>query len=634
MKKLVQVARSLRLPTPAQGQSPGEDPSGGRGNSAMAADLAGGGAPGQITVQEGDTLWGLAERELGDPRRWEELYEANRDVIGDDPDLILPGQLLTTGGEDAEEALEQGPQEAPVDELLSEESELDPDAREALATERRSSLEERLEPLEPTLTEAQREVVLARVQVLSGPALVQEMKVIEHALLSANPARALRTMAELQGMIDETEGGEERLTPEIMEMYVNGVADARSDSDRGQEGVLGVASARRSAEALLEMSDDRYQQMTELLGQAGQDGEGEQVEGADAGAEQALLLKALGARTEEVQTNWLQDAWSFLGGRTEADDAMDELSAFASDIRGTERDELMRTTSPLDIHDQNTSTVDPDDLLRGVDARGDNDGFFQRFNNSCGPTTSQIVAAEADPVLARQMHQEGIDNPSPFTDTAVEQGRLLEEAGEGVGGAVSRQGTQARGDVNGAMTRMIADDEQDFSAADMGLVRRYLAGDLDDEEDIAEARELLDDVRDYNDGHPTEAEVRAILRDNDHDDKWMYLEDALNEATTPETGIEYTYHDFDAAELDEIEERLVEGEDVPFRIGYTLGGGHFMTMVDVRRNDDGSRRFLITDPWSGATRWVQEPSLISGDFTTTIFDLGEATVSHHYDEPD
>ncbi|HMV69330.1 MAG TPA: LysM peptidoglycan-binding domain-containing protein [Myxococcota bacterium] len=46
-------------------------------------------------VAPGDTLWDLAERTLGDGQRWPELYEQNKGVIGDSPDLILPGQLLS-----------------------------------------------------------------------------------------------------------------------------------------------------------------------------------------------------------------------------------------------------------------------------------------------------------------------------------------------------------------------------------------------------------------------------------------------------------------------------------------------------------------------------------------------------------
>ncbi|MFD9126067.1 transglycosylase family protein [Kitasatospora sp. NPDC059571] len=48
------------------------------------------------TVRPGDTLSGIAaDRQL--PGGWEQLYAANRAVVGADPDLILPGQQLRLG---------------------------------------------------------------------------------------------------------------------------------------------------------------------------------------------------------------------------------------------------------------------------------------------------------------------------------------------------------------------------------------------------------------------------------------------------------------------------------------------------------------------------------------------------------
>lgn len=54
-----------------------------------------------VVVRGGDTLWALAAAELP-PRasaaditdRWQLIYRRNRGVIGADPDLIRPGQLL------------------------------------------------------------------------------------------------------------------------------------------------------------------------------------------------------------------------------------------------------------------------------------------------------------------------------------------------------------------------------------------------------------------------------------------------------------------------------------------------------------------------------------------------------------
>jgi nucleoid-associated protein YgaU len=46
------------------------------------------------TVDSGDNLSAIAKQELGDANRWREIYELNKDVIGDDPDLIQPGMEL------------------------------------------------------------------------------------------------------------------------------------------------------------------------------------------------------------------------------------------------------------------------------------------------------------------------------------------------------------------------------------------------------------------------------------------------------------------------------------------------------------------------------------------------------------
>ncbi len=54
-----------------------------------------------VVVRRGDTLWGLVHRHLGAGATeaevaavWPRWYAANRAVIGADPDLLLPGQVL------------------------------------------------------------------------------------------------------------------------------------------------------------------------------------------------------------------------------------------------------------------------------------------------------------------------------------------------------------------------------------------------------------------------------------------------------------------------------------------------------------------------------------------------------------
>ena len=60
-----------------------------------------GGSPKTVTVVAGDTLWDLAAARLGplatDAERagmWPRWYELNRQVIGPDPNILLPGQIL------------------------------------------------------------------------------------------------------------------------------------------------------------------------------------------------------------------------------------------------------------------------------------------------------------------------------------------------------------------------------------------------------------------------------------------------------------------------------------------------------------------------------------------------------------
>src|SRR5690606_38817800 len=51
-------------------------------------------APKTYTVKSGDTLWAIAKKTLGDGERWHEIYNNIMDVIGKDPNLIQPGQVL------------------------------------------------------------------------------------------------------------------------------------------------------------------------------------------------------------------------------------------------------------------------------------------------------------------------------------------------------------------------------------------------------------------------------------------------------------------------------------------------------------------------------------------------------------
>ena len=65
--------------------------------------------PTRVVVRPGDSLWGLAARDLGPDatssriaQEWPRWWAANRVVIGDDPDLIHPGSVLDRPARDQE----------------------------------------------------------------------------------------------------------------------------------------------------------------------------------------------------------------------------------------------------------------------------------------------------------------------------------------------------------------------------------------------------------------------------------------------------------------------------------------------------------------------------------------------------
>jgi hypothetical protein len=95
------------------------------------------------------------------------------------------------------------------------------------------------------------------------------------------------------------------------------------------------------------MDDKQYQNLTNTLNKAGGAwADGQQAsEAADAQVEQALLLKAVGVRKDE------------LGNPKSAAGAMKEVTDFAEKVRGMDRSDLLNKTTTIDI-DVNTSTSD------------------------------------------------------------------------------------------------------------------------------------------------------------------------------------------------------------------------------------------------------------------------------------
>ena len=89
------VAPPQRTSAPSAPSAPSEAQPQPQAQTAAHAEAPG---DGSYVVRPGDSLWSIARRHPGDSGsvdlRWRAIWQANRDMVGDDPDLILPGQAL------------------------------------------------------------------------------------------------------------------------------------------------------------------------------------------------------------------------------------------------------------------------------------------------------------------------------------------------------------------------------------------------------------------------------------------------------------------------------------------------------------------------------------------------------------
>jgi hypothetical protein len=114
--------------------------------------------------------------------------------------------------------------------------------------------------------------------------------------------------------------------------------------------------------------------------------------------------------------------------------------------------------------------------------------------------------------------------------------------------------------------------------------------------------------------------------------KGMALENALNAMASPVTDRTYSTQDVGitpagrTAALNQMEKLLDQGVDVPIRVQWPSGGGHFQLCSDVQGTAP-NRQFLITDPWNGQSGWINESSIVNGN---THFFAGNGRLSHIY----
>ncbi|HET9645687.1 MAG TPA: hypothetical protein VFP68_20550 [Burkholderiaceae bacterium] len=84
-----------------------------------------------------------------------------------------------------------------------------------------------------------RKRIVDHLATLSSCELSKEAHLLDHALESHTANRAIGTYDKTLSMSKESARAAERLTPAMREELVRGVADSRTRTDRGLEGVLG-----------------------------------------------------------------------------------------------------------------------------------------------------------------------------------------------------------------------------------------------------------------------------------------------------------------------------------------------------------------------------------------------------------
>jgi hypothetical protein len=460
--------------------------------------------------------------------------------------------------------------------------------------------------------------ITRRIDRLPEADAARERALVARAASGPNPARAVRAYDEVSRIAGESAEATRRLTPEIRESLVRGVSESRSSDPTGHEGVLGVHQASTAARALVDMPADRYDQVSGLLSRAGS-GHAASPQ-ADAQAERALILSSVAARSR-----------SLTHSGEAGDRALDEVRGFANEVRGLPREELIRTTSALDLDTRSTSATRTDETGFGAtgDTTGTNDGLVQRFTDSCAPTGAQLERAEHDPVYARALHREGVSSSSTTGALAEEQRETLEA---GHGRAVSRElGPRAREAVEHLRTAVA---DSDLSPEARTRLRDYVSGRPLDTTALAGVACDLDRLRATHTGSPSPEDLRAIRAlATAPRGEGMDAERALEHIA----GGNWASHDsassgLSARQTGDIARRLEAGHDVGLRISDRADtGGHFLMLTDVR-GEGADRSFLVSDPWSGRTTWMPESDLRS--HSTPGFDrefgVGWDRVSTYY----
>ena len=334
----------------------------------------------------------------------------------------------------------------------------------------------------------------------------------------------------------------------------------------------------------------------------------------------ALVLRAASARADQLSGPG-------------ADKSLATLRTFAAAIRGLDAATLRERATVLDLDSgKNDSVFDAQGLwerrgtvrARGPDASADNDGLLQRFSSTCGTTVLQMLMAEADPVLAFAINQEGRASLSANDGAAKFQRAVLEEFG-GVG--IPRVESHLASRLKNGLGQLVRSGELTPGQRDALIDHATAHGPLD-----ARAKAALAAVRERYDGFPADSDLTllkaAMLPARDEGLGTAEFQSALKKYATALTGLGYRQTEpadgFARGQvkkhLDAVETALKRGADVPFGV---CEPAHWM-LLTAARHAGGGREFLVSDPDGGRTAWVKEKDFVSGAFGDKQFHLSRA----------
>ncbi|MCI0441624.1 hypothetical protein L0152_00225 [bacterium] len=180
--------------------------------------------------------------------------------------------------------------------------------------------------------------VAARLRQLPQGEFQRESRMIQEFLGTPNPKQAFQVYHDLGHYRQQSP---DRFTPEVVRMLTMGTGQSRAETAQGREGILSTASALRVAETLNQMPHSEYNRINDLLNRAGT---GSRNANASALTEQALILKAVGARANQFD---LSPSNLARRERGQGFLATMQVEAFANEIRGLDRDALIRYTSGI-----------------------------------------------------------------------------------------------------------------------------------------------------------------------------------------------------------------------------------------------------------------------------------------------